>query len=184
MGRRVLYLAAEKDPLYLHALRNRFLRTPNVTVCQLDPENTDDFRQWNAQVDSALCINVLEYVENPEGVLASLRDALTDGGRLIVLVPQGLPLYGSIDKTLGHRRRFSRVGLRELLERAGFIIEREHQLNKMSTLAWFFYGRILGRQKINKLTLKLFDKTVWIWRRIDPVLPWPGLSLIAVARKR
>jgi hypothetical protein len=24
---------------------------------------------------------------------------------------------------------------------------------------------------------------VWLWRRVDPVLPWPGLSLIAVARK-
>ena len=32
MGRRTLYVAAEKDPLHLHALRNRFLRTPNVVV--------------------------------------------------------------------------------------------------------------------------------------------------------
>jgi len=31
--------------------------------------------------------------------------------------------------------------------------------------------------------LKLFDKTVWIWRRIDGLLPWQGLSLIAVARR-
>ena len=30
MSRRLLYVAAEKDPLHLHALRNRFLRTPNV----------------------------------------------------------------------------------------------------------------------------------------------------------
>lgn len=39
MGKRQLYLAAEKDPLYLHALRNRFLRTPNVQVRNLDPED-------------------------------------------------------------------------------------------------------------------------------------------------
>ena len=30
--------------------------------------------------------------------------------------------------------------------------------------------------------LKIFDKTVWLWRRIDGMLPWPGLSLIVVAR--
>ncbi|MEO7142241.1 MAG: glycosyltransferase, partial [Bryobacteraceae bacterium] len=30
MGRRLRYVATESDPLYLHALRNRFLRTPNV----------------------------------------------------------------------------------------------------------------------------------------------------------
>ena len=38
MARRVLYVAAEKDPLHLHALRNRFLRTPNVVVQRIDPE--------------------------------------------------------------------------------------------------------------------------------------------------
>src|SRR6478609_216586 len=38
MSRRVLYVAAEKDPLHLHALRNRFLRTPNVVVQRVDPE--------------------------------------------------------------------------------------------------------------------------------------------------
>ena len=38
MARRLLYVAAEKDPLHLHALRNRFLRTPNVVVQRIDPE--------------------------------------------------------------------------------------------------------------------------------------------------
>src|SRR5674476_382318 len=30
MGKKMRYVAAETDPLYLHALKNRFLRTPNV----------------------------------------------------------------------------------------------------------------------------------------------------------
>jgi hypothetical protein len=30
--------------------------------------------------------------------------------------------------------------------------------------------------------LKIFDKTVWIWKRLEWLLPWPGLSLIVVAR--
>jgi hypothetical protein len=29
----------------------------------------------------------------------------------------------------------------------------------------------------------LFDKTVWFWRRVDGLLPWPGLSLVAVAKR-
>jgi len=32
--------------------------------------------------------------------------------------------------------------------------------------------------------LKVFDKTVWLWRRIDWLLPWRGLSLVVVAKKR
>jgi hypothetical protein len=45
------------------------------------------------------------------------------------------------------------------------------------------YGKLLRRRYISKVTLKLFDKTVWFWQRVDCLLPWPGLSLIAVARK-
>lgn len=34
------------------------------------------------------------------------------------------------------------------------------------------------------MTLKIFDKTVWLWKRINPILPTGGaLSLIVVARK-
>ena len=36
MGRRMRYLAVEADPIHLHALRNRFLRTPNVSVRTLN----------------------------------------------------------------------------------------------------------------------------------------------------
>jgi 16S rRNA A1518/A1519 N6-dimethyltransferase RsmA/KsgA/DIM1 with predicted DNA glycosylase/AP lyase activity len=43
ISRRTLYVAAEKDALHLHALHNRFLRTPNVTVQRLDPEVPEDF---------------------------------------------------------------------------------------------------------------------------------------------
>src|SRR3954462_7088815 len=42
MARRVLYVAGEKDSLHLHALRNRFLRTPNVVVQRIDPATAED----------------------------------------------------------------------------------------------------------------------------------------------
>src|SRR5580700_7628390 len=72
MARKLEYVAGEKDPLYLHALRNRFLRTPSVTVCKLDPEDPADFEPWQGQFDSALCVNLLETVEDPEAVLTQL----------------------------------------------------------------------------------------------------------------
>src|SRR5262245_6059455 len=43
MARRLLYVAAERDPLHLHTLRNRFLRTPNVEVRRVDQETPADF---------------------------------------------------------------------------------------------------------------------------------------------
>ncbi|MCU1334434.1 MAG: glycosyl transferase, family 2 [Bryobacterales bacterium] len=182
MGKKVLYVAAEKDALYLHALRNRFLRTPNVTVCELDPEQPSDYRQWSGQFESALCVNVLESVEDPESVIASLTGCLKPGGTLVVLVPQGKALFSALDQGMGHKRRFEEGDLRKILESRGFQIEREHQINKIGALSWWLFGTIFHRSHISRPALKLWDKTVWFWRRVDPLLPWRGLSLIIVAR--
>jgi glycosyltransferase involved in cell wall biosynthesis len=183
MGRRLLYVAGEKDPLYLHALRNRFLRTPNVSVRQMDPECAGDFNGLDESFDTVLCVNVLEYVENPAATLAILRKTLKPAGALIMLVPQGRRLYGSLDRAMGHKRRFQRKEAVGLLQEAGLKPERIRSLNKISAPSWWLYSRVLGTSHISKLALKVFDKTVWIWRRIDGVLPWRGLSLILVARK-
>ena len=118
MGRRMLYVAAEKDPLHLHALRNRFLRTPNVVVQRIDPEVPADLAGLEGRFDTVLCLNVLEYLDDPGRVLDSLRAALKPNGVLVVLVPSGPRLFGSLDRSLGHKRRYSSPEARRLLESA------------------------------------------------------------------
>jgi glycosyltransferase involved in cell wall biosynthesis len=182
MSRKLSYYAGESDPLYLHALRNRFLRTPNVTVCELLPEDPASYARLPEKFDSAVCVNVLETVEHPERVLASLHGCLKPGGNIVVLVPQGRGLFGSLDQAMGHKRRFTAAEMRQLLEKSGFKVEQLRQLNKVGAVSWWIYGKILHRKKIAKVALKLFDKTVWIWRRVDGLMPWRGLSLIVIAR--
>jgi glycosyltransferase involved in cell wall biosynthesis len=183
MGRRLQYVTAEKDPLYLHALRNRFLRTPNVSVLQVDPDRPQDFENAGGPFDTVLCVNVIEYVADPENVVASVNRVLKPGGSIIILAPQGPALFGSLDQTLGHRRRFSKSQLKSLVENHGFKVQRMYQLNKIGTPGWWLYGKVLRRGHISKLMLKIFDKTVWFWRRVERVLPWHGLSLVVVATK-
>jgi len=183
MSRRTLYVAAEKDALHLHALNNRFLRTPNVTVQRLDPESADAMAGLEGVFDTVLCLNVLEYLDAPERVVASLRAALKPGGNLIVLVPRGQALFGSLDRRLGHKRRYSPADLKNLLQSQGFGIEKVYDFNRAGAPPWWFYSKVFSAGNINKPVLKVFDKTVWLWRRLDWLMPWPGLSLIAVARK-
>jgi len=183
MSRRTLYVAAEKDALHLHALHNRFLRTPNVTVQRLDPESPGDLAGLEGCFDTVLCLNVLEYLDDPQHVIVSLRATLKPGGNLIALVPRGPALFGSLDRSLGHKRRFSTAGLSQLLASAGFATERIYDINRAGAPPWWAYGKIFRAGHINKLVLKIFDKTVWLWRRLDWLMPWPGLSLIAVGRK-
>jgi glycosyltransferase involved in cell wall biosynthesis len=182
MGRRMLYVAAEKDPLHLHALNNRFLRTPNVVVQRIDPEAAGALAGLERCFDTVLCLNVLEYLDDPAGVVGSLAATLKPGGALIALVPQGPGLYGMLDRGLGHKRRYSAAGLRALLGEKGFTVERLYSFNKAGAPPWWVYSRIFGSRRINKPVLKIFDKTVWMWSRLDWLMPWPGLSLIAVAR--
>jgi glycosyltransferase involved in cell wall biosynthesis len=182
MSRRLLYVAAEKDPLHLHALRNRFLRTPNVVVQQLDPDRTEQFASMEGCFDTVLAVNVLEYLEDPPAVVRSVRRTLKPGGVLVVLAPQGPSLFGTLDRGLGHKRRYRAGDARALLEAEGLAVETVYQFNKAGTLPWWIYSRIFGTERINKPVLKIFDKTVWLWRRVDGLLPWRGLSLILVAR--
>jgi len=183
MARKLQYVAGEGETLYLHALRNRFLRTPNVTVCELHPGEPADYAPWAGQFDTALCVNVLETAKDPAGVLRSIATTLEPGGTVLVLVPQGPGLYGPLDKAMGHLRRFSREDAHRLLEQAGFKIEQSYQLNKIGALSWGLFGKLLGQKQISKPALKLFDKTVWFWRRVDGLLPWKGLSLVVVAKR-
>lgn len=183
MGRRLRYVAGEKDPLYLHALRNRFLRTPTVEVQHLAADTAEDYAGLEGQFDTVLCLNVLEYAEDAEAVVRNAARCLQPGGKLIVLAPQCEAIFGAVDRTLGHKRRFSAAALGAMLERAGLTIERRHSINKISTPGWWLHSRLLGRKQINKLTMKAFDWTVWFWRSIDWLIPWRGLSAIVIAKK-
>jgi len=154
-----------------------------VEVRRLDPEAAEGFAGLDGRFDTVLCLNILEYMEDPGQVLDRLHGTLKAGGTLVVLVPNGPFLYGSLDRSLGHKRRYSRSQAVSLLEAHGFQVEKAYSLNKAGVVPWLADSRVLGSRRISKLVLKLFDKTVWFWRRIDVLLPWPGLSLILAARK-
>jgi SAM-dependent methyltransferase len=183
MSRRMLYVAAEKDPLHLHALRNRFLRTPNVAVQRIDPEVPGDLAGLENCFDTVLCLNVLEHLDDAGRLLDSLAATIRPGGSLLVLVPNVPGIYGSLDRKMGHKRRYSHATIGQLLAAHGFAVETIESFNKVALLPWWAYSRLFHAGTISKLVLKIFDKSVWFWRRLDILMPWPGLSLVAVGRK-
>ncbi len=184
MGRRLRYVAADGDPLHLHALENRFLRTPNVEVVPCRADEPAAFQPWAGQFDTALAVNVLEGLPHPEAALQGLASVLRPCGNLLLVAPQGPWLYGSVDRAMGQLRRFSKKDMGAMLEGAGFELTWIRDVNKAGVLGWWLASRLLGRKRVSKLTLKIFDKTVWLWRLADRLLPWPGLTMVVAARRK
>jgi len=181
--RRERYIAGDIDPEYLARLRARFQHRPKIEVRHCDLSNPVDFEALAGTVDSVVCVNVLEHVEDEMAGLRNIYAALRPGGRAIVLVPHGQGIYGSLDKALGHFRRYSREELQSNMEQVGFRVERILDFNRISRPAWYVTGRLLRRKTISRFQLRVFDSLVWLWRRIDRLLPWPPTSIIAIAVK-
>ncbi len=130
--------------------------------------------------DTRVCLNVLEYMDDPAAVVRGLRATLKPDG-CWCSGAAGARLFGSLDRRLGHKRRYDAADARALLESNGLTVRKVYDFNKAGAPPWWAYSKMLDSKSINKPVLKVFDKTVWLWRRIDWLLPWRGLSLILVA---
>lgn len=181
---REAYTASDVNPLYLEYLRGAFQGRPYLDVRHCDLADPRDFEPLEGRYDTVVCLNVLEHVPDEAGALANVRRALAPGGRFVVLVPQGPGLYGSLDEVLGHVRRYTRASLSAALESAGFEVETLFDFNRATTPAWWWNGRVLKRRHFGRVQLKILNSTVWLIRRLDPLLFWKGTSVVAVARRR
>lgn len=177
------YTVSDRDSLHLEYLQSRFRDYPWMEVRSLDLESVDDFAPVRSSFDTIVCLNVLEHVPDHEQALRNMFDALQPGGTAIILVPHVQFLFGSLDRVLDHQLRYSKKLLRERCEMTGFEITRIFGFNRIGFLPWLVSGRILRRKRFGKLQLKVFDSFVWFWRALEVILPLPGLSIIAIARK-
>jgi 2-polyprenyl-3-methyl-5-hydroxy-6-metoxy-1,4-benzoquinol methylase len=164
---------------YLDRLRTRFAKHPNVAVARLYLPN--ELGTLTGQhFDTIICLNVLEHVEDDSGALQAMRRMLAPKGRLILLVPALPALYGTMDKALGHHRRYQRAPLTSLLQATGFKVAHVEYFNLAGVPGWWFAGRVLRRPMIPAGSLKLYDALVPLFR-LERLLPWRvGQSLIAI----
>jgi len=180
---REVYLASDINPSYLSYLRGYSVGKPYLGVRRIDAGIPGDFAGLEEKFDTVLMVNVLEHVPDEQVALRNIRSSLVPGGRAVILVPQHPGLYGTLDRVLEHRERYSRKSLQEGLERAGFRVERIFDFNRFSVPGWWLNGKVLRRKTFSRVQLKMLQMTMPVLRRVDGVLPWGGLSLIAVGTK-
>lgn len=180
---RDLIIATDVEPKYLTLLKNTFGKYKKFRIEQLDISGPEVKRYRSYHIDSVICFNVLEHIEQDEKSLKKIFELLEPGGRLLLLVPSHPWLYGSLDEHLGHQRRYGKKELRNKLETAGFrVIFLEH-FNRIGILGWFLDSRILRRKRLPLFQLRIYNLFVPLFK-LEKFFPFPfGTSLIVVAEK-
>lgn len=181
--RRERYIATDINTESLARLAARLQHRPNLETRICDLTRDEDFQELENAVDTVVCLNVVEHIENDRHALFNIRRALVPGGLALILVPEGPSIYGQIDVVLGHYRRYTEPLLRQRMQEAGFVVERILRFNRISRPGWWFNGRVLKRSTLSPFQIAVFDRLVWLWRRIDRLLPWNPTSIIAIGRK-
>jgi glycosyltransferase involved in cell wall biosynthesis len=180
---RDLIVATDLNPRYLRILGNTFERHTHVEVMPLDLRDFDPAALAARALDTIVCLNVLEHVEDDLGALRRLHASLAPGGCLLLLVPAHERLFGAIDRVIGHHRRYERAGLVAKLEGVGFRVEHTQFFNRLGVVGWYLNSVILQRTRVPGFQLR-FQNLLVPLLRVEAALPLPfGLSLIAVARR-
>ena len=178
-------IALEPEPVLFEQLQQRFAGEPQVVPVRGTIE-TYLAERGPGSLDAIISSNVLEHLANDVECLRQLHAALRPGGALAVYVPARSELFGTLDSSVGHLRRYSRSLLRSRLEQAGFWVQWVRYGNLAGALPWLVSGRLLGRTAIAGSDLGLFDRFVLpVSARLERLLRIPyGLNVAALARRQ
>jgi len=163
--------------------RARFAHLPNYhgQVCDISQPESLTLKDEN--LDTIVCVHVLEHVVDDLAALRHMHEILPDGGNLLLVVPVVKWLYGPLDRATGHQRRYVWRELKPLLEDQGYAIRDHWYLNFLAVFGWFYTGRILRREIIPEEQYGLYNKLTPILARLETwIRPPIGLSVACVCQ--
>ena len=181
------YVGVDIDPAAIEAMQRRHPGDRFLAGDITDPGLADSLA--DERLDSVLCVNVLEHVEEDQRAVATLLGALQPGGHLLLFVPAFGALYNDLDRMAGHIRRYRRNDLQRLLPGEGAVLVEARYFNAVGGLGWWLNGfarhRSLNDDGVNR-QIEVFDRYLLpVSRTLDPLVRWAfGQSLVAVVRKR
>ncbi len=163
-------------------------RVPAARFLQRDllaPAAPEDATGFDAT--HALCSDVLEHLDDPALLLRHAAEYMVPGCQLIVTVPGGW--YSAFYGHIGHRRHYTPAQLAELLESAGFAVDRTYAAG----FPFFNLYRMLVTLRGDNLIAEATRKPSLLMRtagavfdvlfRLNLMNPW-GWQTVAVARYR
>ncbi len=137
-------LAVDLSEQNLAIAKERFAESKKIECRRVDLEE-DGASLVDRKIDTVLCLDVLEHLEDDLAMLESFRHIVRPGGHLLIKVPACPWLFGSIDVASGHYRRYRPVDLRDRAESAGWKALKVGYMNLAGVLPYWLKSRVLKR---------------------------------------
>jgi SAM-dependent methyltransferase len=168
---------------YLETLSKTFAGDDRVTVVRYDLESPPGPEIAARRFDTIVAVNVMEHIRDDAGAASKLAALLKPEGKLVLYVPACPFAYGSLDRELGHYRRYTPAALARLLATAGLQPERPRYVNLFGLLGWTVNSRVFHRERLSPLQLALFERLMPLVRLEDLVRLPLGLGVYTAAVK-
>lgn len=140
----------------------------------------------DSSVDFIYTFNVLEHIEDDLASIRAVGGKLRDGGKLLIYVPAFPVLFTSMDRKVGHVRRYTQRDLRAKVEGAGLTVLAAEYVDSLGFLATLVY-RLVGSKSgdIDRSALRTYDRFVfpvsqWIDRALKRVI---GKNVLLIAER-
>lgn len=173
------------DKLYVDAIDQKFGHLENFSAIRADLSSSEFKSKLDVakSTDTIICLNVLEHIRNDDEVIRNFYDIVEEGGHVIVLVPQYESLFGPVDTTVGHVRRYSRPDLERKFRDAGFDIIHSQPFNRLGAIGWWLNGKVFRKSTLSPLSMWLFNLSLPAAKLIEKLSFLPALSVIVVGMK-
>jgi SAM-dependent methyltransferase len=156
----------------------------NINAAVLDVTDPSFLQLKSFRFDTVVSLNVFEHIKDDTLALEHVFEVLAPGGKLVLIVPAHQWLYGPMDSSIGHYRRYTVDDLGAKLRRTGFRVCSQRYVNPIGALGWFVNGRILRRRTPPVAQLNTFNKIMPLISTIDRNFDLSfGLSVVSVSER-
>ncbi len=178
-------IALDVEPECIQRLKRRYPNRPNLLAFAGDAGGPEFSGLAEFHPDSCVCLNVLEHIQDDRKALSAMASILVPRGVIVLLVPAFQALYGPIDKSLGHFRRYSRASIAALAEATGLRIRKARYMNVVGFLGWWTNAHIFRLEVQSERQIRVFDRyLVPLMSRLESWARPPfGQSLFVVLQK-
>ncbi len=175
----------DSEPQVVEMLEQIYADNEVVDVESLDITSEKDAKKFSGRgIDTVVMFSGVQKYDDDVAALKNVGSILEGDGKLLLLVPNNKRLFGSIDKEEGFLRRYTKKEIKSKLVEAGFEVEKCRGVNSLSVPSWYLNSVALSRKEIPLIQLKATDTLILLWKHIERFLPFKGLSLLIVAKKK